>query len=146
MADSSDTLSKLMLVFGYVPVIEGERTRQGLMDLATALTDGVGREILAQRFQSYNSLETAILNHTVDVAWLPPLMLARLARGEHVVPAASCQRAGSGLYHACVIVRADSLVNSIDELENVRAGWVDRSSTSGFCFRGARSDEGKNKG
>ncbi len=66
------------LVFGFAPSVEGDRTRQALVDLCRALGDAVGLDVAPMRVASYGALERALVEGRASFGWFPPVILARL--------------------------------------------------------------------
>ena len=122
------------LVFGFAPSVEGDRTRQALVDLCRVLGDAVGLDVAPMRVASYGALERAIVEGRASFGWFPPVVLARLELSGRVVPIAQCVRGGTASYHACLIVAEGSKIDSLQALSNARAVWVDRSSAAGYVF------------
>jgi phosphate/phosphite/phosphonate ABC transporter binding protein len=122
------------LVFGFAPSIEGDRTRHSLVELCRALGGLVGRELVPMRVASYEALERALAERRAAIAWLPPVLLARLSLAGAVTPVAQCVRAGLASYHACLFVREGASIERLADLREVRAAWVDRSSAAGYVF------------
>lgn len=122
------------LVFGFAPSVEGDRTRQALVDLCRALGQAVGLDVAPMRVASYGALERAIVEGRASFGWFPPVILARLELAGRVVPIAQCVRAGSAAYHACLMVREDSPWTRVEDVRDARAAWVDRSSAAGYVF------------
>jgi phosphate/phosphite/phosphonate ABC transporter binding protein len=125
---------KSRLVFGFAPSVEGDRTRQALVDLCRVLGDAVGLDVAPMRVASYGALERAIVEGRASFGWFPPVILARLELSGRVLPIAQCVRAGSAAYHACLIVREDSPWKTVEQVRGARAAWVDRSSAAGYVF------------
>lgn len=122
------------LVFGFAPSVEGDRTRQALVDVCRVLGGAVGLDIAPMRVASYGALERAILEGRASFGWFPPVILARLELSGRVIPIAQCVRGGAASYHACLFVHASSGIDTIEELKGKRAVWVDRSSAAGYVF------------
>lgn len=122
------------LVFGFAPSVEGDRTRQALVELCRVLGDAVGLDVAPMRVASYPALERAILEGRASFGWFPPVVLARLELAGRVVPIAQCVRGGHATYHTVLVVREDSPVKSLADVKGLRAAWVDRSSAAGFVF------------
>jgi phosphate/phosphite/phosphonate ABC transporter binding protein len=74
----------------------------------------------------------AVREGKVDVAWLPPIVLVRLA--EAVTALGSILRGGRTSYLSALIVRADSKIKSVEKVRGQRAGWVDPWSAAGFVL------------
>jgi len=122
------------LVFGFAPSVEGDRTRQALVDLCRVLGDAVGLDVAPMRVASYGALERAILEGRASFGWFPPVVLARLELSGRLTPIAQCVRGGVVSYHACLIAHADSKLEKPEDIQAVRAVWVDRSSAAGYVF------------
>lgn len=125
------------LVFGFAPSVEGDRTRQALVDLCRVLGESVGKNVAPMRVASYGALERAIVEGRAHFGWFPPVVLARLELAGRVVPVAQCVRAGGAAYQTCLFTRADAdghPVPKIEQLHDLRAVWVDRSSAAGYVF------------
>ena len=122
------------LVFGFAPSVEGDRTRQALVDLCRVLGDAVGLDIAPMRVASYGALERAILEGRASFGWFPPVVLARLELSGRVTPIAQCVRGGVVSYHACLIAHRDSPLARPEDIKQMRAVWVDRSSAAGYVF------------
>ncbi|GAC1352123.1 MAG: phosphate/phosphite/phosphonate ABC transporter substrate-binding protein [Polyangiales bacterium] len=121
------------LVFGFAPSVEGDRTRQALVDICRVLGDAVGLDIAPMRVTSYAALERAIVEGRASFGWFPPVVLARLELAGLVKAIAQCTRSGVR-YHSSLIARADSPLQKLDEVRGARVAWVDRSSASGYVF------------
>lgn len=122
------------LVFGFAPSVEGDRTRQALVDVCRVLGDAVGLDIAPMRVASYSALERAILDGRASFGWFPPVILARLELSGRVTPIAQCVRGGAASYHACLFAAADSPISTVTDVAGKRAVWVDRSSAAGYVF------------
>jgi phosphate/phosphite/phosphonate ABC transporter binding protein len=122
------------LVFGFAPSVEGDRTRQALVDVCRVLGDAVGLDVAPMRVSSYGALERAILEGRASFGWFPPVVLARLELSGRVLPIAQCVRGGSASYHACLFVNASSGIQTVADVKGKRAVWVDRSSAAGYVF------------
>lgn len=87
----------------------------------------------------YDALAVALLAGSVDAAWAPPMICARLEQADAPV-ALRCIRGGASSYRAAIVVRADSTVT----LENVgrqRAAWTDADSIAGYRLPAAWLNE-----
>lgn len=121
-------------MFGFAPSVEGDRTRQALVDLCRVLGDAVGLDVAPMRVSSYGALERAILEGRASFGWFPPVILARLELSGRVVPIAQCVRGGAASYHACLFAHAQSKITTLEDVKGARAVWVDRSSAAGYVF------------
>jgi phosphate/phosphite/phosphonate ABC transporter binding protein len=81
---------------------------------------------------SYEALAMSVREGAVDVAWLPPIVLVRLA--EAVTALGSILRGGRASYESALVVRADSKIKTVEALRGARAGWIDPWSAAGFVL------------
>jgi phosphate/phosphite/phosphonate ABC transporter binding protein len=100
--------------------------------LAAWMSEHSGLAIERSDASSYEALAMAVREGKVDVAWLPPIVLVRLA--EAVTALGSILRNGRTSYESALIVRADSKIKSVEKLRGHRAGWVDPWSAAGFVL------------
>src|SRR6185436_3814664 len=68
----------------------------------------------------------------VDIAWLPPVIAQRAAARGRTIPIALPIRGGTSSFHSALFTRAGSRLRSSQDLERVRAAWVDRQSAAGY--------------
>ncbi|MCW2925624.1 MAG: hypothetical protein JWM98_3028 [Thermoleophilia bacterium] len=79
---------------------------------------------------TYEALATSVREGKSDLAWLPPVVFARIAEG--VTALGSIVRAGRTSYAAALVVSEESKVVTMADLQGLRAGWVDPWSAAGF--------------
>lgn len=108
---------------------------------ASAIADWVkhvaGRESRAEVFEDYDALANALAAEKLDVAWMGPLTFLRAEAQAKVEPLARAVRHGRASYRAVLVVREDSVLSNLDSLaqaKNLKMGWVDPSSASGYVF------------
>jgi phosphonate transport system substrate-binding protein len=86
---------------------------------------------------SYITVVEAMGSGQVDVGWLSPFayVLAHDQNGTQII--LTSVRQGSKSYRSQIIVRADSGINSIEQLRGKKFAFVDPASASGFLFPNA---------
>jgi phosphate/phosphite/phosphonate ABC transporter binding protein len=99
-------------------------------ELAAWLAEHADLELERKRATSYQELATSLREGSSDIAWLPPVVYARIAEG--VTPLGSIVRDGRTDYTSALVVVKSSPITSIEELGGARAGWVDPWSAAGF--------------
>jgi phosphate/phosphite/phosphonate ABC transporter binding protein len=107
-------------------------TESALAELLATASERLGSPIVSERLPSYEALAACVKGGRYDLAWLPPIVL--VDAGDSVVALGSVVRDGNASYEAALVVRADSKIRSLEGLRNVRAGWVDRWSASGYVL------------
>src|SRR5439155_10950336 len=121
----------------FVPSADSQKvlaTGQPLADLLTAATNLTFKVSVPT---SYITVVEAMGSGQVDVGWLAPFayVLAHDKNGTQVILASL--RQGSKSYRSQIIVRADSGINSIEQLRGKKFAFVDPASASGFLFPNA---------
>jgi phosphate/phosphite/phosphonate ABC transporter binding protein len=121
------------VVFGLVvPLLAGRGLLAKVERLTRMVGDHAGVEVSHFDAPTYEALAKEVREGRVDVAWLPPIVFVRLA--DAVVPIGSILRGGKSAYEAALVVKRDSRIRSIEELQGTRAGWVDPWSAAGFVL------------
>lgn len=119
------------LVLGLVP--EGRlrardpRTRQFVRGLEQRLSAYVVERAVA----SYEELEQDMTLGRVDVAWLPPLVYARLEHQRVAEAVVTCAGITGG-YWSALVAASDSPIERLDQITGTRVAWVDPLSSAGY--------------
>lgn len=127
---SSSGLSRI--VFGLVVPPAGSGLGERVDRFASWMGERIEATIERRDAASYEALANDVREGRTDVAWLPPIVFARL--GEVVTPIGSVLRGGASAYEVALIVKASSKIETIDALRGTRAGWVDPWSAAGFVL------------
>ena len=102
-----------------------------------ALTRGLGlameRPIHLIRYTRYTDLAEAVIQGSVDLAWLPPAVYAYVRQSERVRLVAAVQRSGTDGYRSALLARVGS-AQGLDDLHGARAAWVDPWSAAGYLM------------
>ncbi len=118
-------------------------TRGLLQSLCLALTDATGVEVVPRGVSSYNRLLEQLEDGEIDIVWLPPLLALRATAQRHVVPIALPIRNGESSYFTALFSRSDGRIRHLDDLESLRAAWVDPQSAAGhLIIRAHLADRG----
>lgn len=83
---------------------------------------------------NYAELLKTVADRAVDVAWLPPVTFLRAAAIDAVEPVFSLRRAGAGRYSAAIVCASDAPYETLDDVANARAAWVDPWSAAGYLM------------
>lgn len=113
---------------------EPNTTRGLLEQFCMALTDATGVAVEPRGVWHYHNLLEDLAAGEIDIVWLPPIIALRATASKRVIPIALPVRGGSTFFRTALFARRDSKVRSVDDLKNVRAGWVDRQSAAGYLI------------
>ncbi len=98
--------------------------------LSAALSETFGMPTVALRFRRYEALVRALSEGRIELAWLPPVAVARTRRFASLELLAAVERERT-TYASALVARQGS-VASLAELEGTRVAWVDPWSSSGY--------------
>ena len=101
--------------------------------LAQVLSAPIKRPVRPVLLGDYQTLLDCLLRGDVDIAWMPPILMAQAAqRGAGIVAVSA--RAGRRSYQGSLFVRDDSPAQSVSDLAGKSVAWVDQDSASGYLF------------
>jgi phosphate/phosphite/phosphonate ABC transporter binding protein len=119
------------IVLGLVPSDRLRARDPRTRALARAIGERAGVYVVERNVSSYEELETEMTFGRIDIAWLPPIVFARLERADVAVAVAS-RALATGTYASVLIARPDGRVSRLDQLHGTRMAWVDPLSASGY--------------
>jgi len=129
------------LRFGVIP--DSEQGYAAADKFAAALSSVLGVPVEVHRAIDYRVLLASLEQGRIELAWVPPLAAARAIRVGSVTEVAVTMRNGSSSYYTGLITLKDGPIKSLDDLDGVRAAWVDRESASGYLvIRAALREQG----
>lgn len=102
--------------------------------LGTVLTESIQRPVRPVLLGDYQTLLDCLLEGDIDIAWMPPLLMAEAVARSAAGVIAIAERNGTVTYHGALFTRADSQIQSVSELRGRSIGWVDAASASGYHF------------
>lgn len=124
---------KRPLRFGMSPALSSDVARRMGERLCRYLEIQLDREVHTTVFGDYQTLTDCLARGEVDFAWTPPQTFVEIyEQGGGMV--GIMQRYGQLTFEAGLIVRADSPLQTVEELRGASAAWVDRRSASGYLF------------
>lgn len=122
------------IVFGVVATTEVGGQVAAFDELSRWMLSQCGVELQRRDLRSYQALTESIRGGKSDVAWLPPVVYARLA--DWVNPLGHFARGAQSTYSSALVSRADAPFRKLADLNEVpqgaRAGWVDPWSAAGY--------------
>ncbi|MGD6833610.1 phosphate/phosphite/phosphonate ABC transporter substrate-binding protein [Sutcliffiella halmapala] len=126
------------IVMGFVPSQESDTIADTVKPLADRLGEELDIEVEGRVMTDYTALIEAMGSNEVHVGFIPAFgyVLANEQYGAEVI--LKSIRYGSGTYKAQYIVRADSGIESLADLEGKIWAYPDAASTSGFLFPAAQ--------
>ncbi len=109
--------------------------RKAKADLEPYLSRVLARPVRVTILADYDALAAALAEGKVDIAWTTPVAFVMAAeRHREVAAIAKAMRGNELFYRAALIVRADSPLQKIEQLQGRRVAWVSKSSSSGYLF------------
>ncbi|WP_085522263.1 phosphate/phosphite/phosphonate ABC transporter substrate-binding protein [Tuberibacillus sp. Marseille-P3662] len=130
------------LVMGFVPSQDSGKIASTAEPLAKKLGETIGKDVEAKTMTSYSSLVEALGNNTVQIGFLPAFGYVLASSKYDMDVILKSKRNGGTTYTAQYIVRADSPVDSLDDLKthakDMTWAYSDASSTSGYLYPAAQ--------
>ncbi len=96
------------------------------------LGERTGVTIVRRQARSYDELGKHVREGAIDVAWLPPILFARLEEDGIVEPVVCAERGGRDAYLSLLVSRRGGDVRMLGDLRGCRVGWVDPLSATGY--------------
>ena len=118
----------------FVPSGDAQVIVKGGQEVAELLQKETGLHFKTSVATSYAAVIEAMGAGKVDIAWLPTFsyVLAKDKYDSELL--LIVQRFGSPFYRGQIMVRADSGINSLNDLQGKRFAFVDPASTSGHLY------------
>jgi phosphate/phosphite/phosphonate ABC transporter binding protein len=119
------------LVLGLVPSARLRERDPRTLAFVHALAERTGLNVVERSVSTYEELEREITLGHIDIAWLPPLLFARLER-DAVAVAVATRVEERDTYASVLVTRSGSSVATLENLPDRRIAWVDPLSASGY--------------
>lgn len=127
--DQPDTL-----VMGFVPSQDSENIADNVEPLAEKLSEELGIEVQASVMTNFNGLVEALGSNNVQIAFIPAFGYVLASQEYDAEVILKSERNGEGSYKAQYVVRADSGIETLEDLEGKVWALSDKGSTSGYLF------------
>ena len=122
------------LTFGFTPVLSEAEMRSEFDPLMTYLSQAIGRKVKLYIAKNYGDLRTQMESGAVDIGSYSPFAYVDATRGGKIRIIAQSILDGSATYRGLIIVRNDSGLRSVPDLEGKRFAFVDAKSASGYVY------------
>ncbi|HAM82217.1 phosphate/phosphite/phosphonate ABC transporter substrate-binding protein [Ornithinibacillus bavariensis] len=132
--DSSKGMIPDTLVIGFVPSQDSDTIADTVAPLADRLGEKLGIKVKSQVMTDYNALVEAMGANQVHIGFIPAFGYVLAKEQYDVEVILKSMRNGSGTYKAQYLVRADSGINSLEDLKGKIWAYADQGSTSGYLF------------
>ncbi|MUK89730.1 phosphate/phosphite/phosphonate ABC transporter substrate-binding protein [Ornithinibacillus sp. L9] len=133
-AEESEGMIPDTLVIGFVPSQDSDTIADTVAPLADRLGEELDIEVKSQVMTDYNALVEAMGANQVHVGFIPAFGYVLANEQYDVEVILKSIRYGSGTYKAQYVVRADSGIESLADLEGKVWAYGDQGSTSGYLF------------
>jgi len=84
--------------------------------------------------RSYREIITALSNAEIDVCLTGSFVYVQTREETNIRPLVRRKKYGSDLYHSIVVVRKDSQINSLKDLQGKKFAFTDEDSTAGYLL------------
>ena len=122
------------LVMGFVPSQDSGEIASTVEPLEKRLSDELGIEVEGRVMTNYNALIEAMGSNEVQIGFIPAFGYVLANQEYDVEVILKSVRYGSGTYKAQYVVRADSDIESLEDLRGKIWAYGDPTSTSGYLF------------
>lgn len=127
------------LVMGFVPSQDSANIADTIAPLADRLSEELGIPVRGEVMTNYTATVEAMGNDQVHIGFIPAFgYVLATDRYDHIEAVLKSVRHGSSTYKAQYTVRADSDIESLEDLEGKIWAVPDLTSTSGYLFPAAQ--------
>ncbi|UOQ43455.1 phosphate/phosphite/phosphonate ABC transporter substrate-binding protein [Halobacillus salinarum] len=122
------------IVMGFVPSQDSDKIADTVKPLADKLSEELGVPVEGKVMNSYSAVVEGMGSGQIQIGFLPAFAYVLAEEKYGVKVALKSERYGSDKYRAQYVVRKDSGINSLEDLEGKIWAIPDVTSTSGFLF------------
>lgn len=129
----ASNVSENALIMGLIPAENNEEVAAQFEGVRKDLEVQLGRNIRVFQATDYTGIIEAMGNGQVDFAWFGPVsgMLAYQQHGAIPFMVGVSKETGESTYQSLILTRADSDIQTLEDLEGKDVAFVDPASTSG---------------
>ena len=152
MLDASDRIQRMAvrykkdheIIFGVNPFVAPQVIRENYIPILNAAAEKIGCKARVIIVSDYDALEKAVDQKIIDIGWFSPFAYVSAKQNANVIPLVTPIVNNATSYTGYIITKANSGINSIDDLAGKRFGFVDRKSASGYVYpKAALIEHGK---
>lgn len=128
-----DTTGIKILRMGLIPADDADEMLRSYEPIKEYLSEKLGIPVEIQVTSDYTAAIEAMRAKHIDMAWFGPfsyIIAANVANAEAIVNGVRRSDNGSG-YHSIIVVKADSGIETLEDLKGKSFAFVDPASTSG---------------
>jgi phosphonate transport system substrate-binding protein len=123
-----------ILRVGFVPAEDAQQVMQNAQPLVEILRKKLEMEIQPFVATDYTGVVEALRVNKLDVAFLAPASYVLAKNEANIKVILKSERKGIPFYYAAIITRADSGINSLEDLRGKTFAFGDSLSTTGHVF------------
>ncbi|MCT1904268.1 phosphate/phosphite/phosphonate ABC transporter substrate-binding protein [Oceanobacillus sojae] len=132
--DGDDTL-----ILGFVPSTDSDKIADNIEPMVERLEEELDRDVEGRVMTNFSGLVEALGNDQVHIGFIPAFGYVQATdRYDQVEVFAKSIRDGESSYRAQYTVRADSDIDSLEDLEGKIWAFADQGSTSAYLFPAAQ--------
>ena len=126
--------SPKVLRVGFVPAEDAQQVMQNAQPIVDILQKQLGMEIQPFVAADYTGVVEALRVNKLDIAFLTPASYVLAKNEANVKVILKSERKGIASYYAAIITRADSGIETLDDLRGKTFAFGDALSTTGNIF------------
>lgn len=126
--------SPKVLRVGFVPAEDAQQVMQNAQPIVDILQKQLGMEIQPFVAADYTGVVEALRVNKLDIAFLTPASYVLAKSEANVKVVLKSERKGIASYYAAIITRADSGIQTLDDLRGKTFAFGDALSTTGNIF------------
>lgn len=119
---------------GFAPSEDSEIIQEEAKNFAALLEKKTGYKVKVNVLPNYATMVASLQSDHLDFAWLPPLTFVQAEKNGAAEVLLKVVRNNNPYYYGAIVVRTDSDIQNVEELEGKSIAWGDITSFSGHIF------------